>query len=655
MVRVVEDDNAALLETADLRYLALCAALLLAAALVRAIVYVALRPWRAAAPAPCSLNRYDVAMLTGGFERVVASAIAGLADAGAVTLHPGAVSEIRPKPLARPHQDPVQAQVLDLLPGYPNGHRLVEAFRHTSTAADLQRKLVSSGIMLPHRWRFVLARWFSGALVLIAMSVTVVVQWGELPMDKFSGLLFLELMMCGVLVVLCGQYLPLTLSRQGEALATSLEQVGDQEPSADQTGDAGSGVLDVPDGAEEWRLEPGWVGSPAGRVALKGWDEYHDRWGQPIPLQFWELLPDNVSRTPEEHQRRGLLYRILGAVCGVLAIPCAVFTFTGVHWVGVFWLLFAWAGARCAILARKHRAAGRRDPHRVTQDPGAGVSYSHHPGAPYPHRPSVLYLRSFAHHDASLERTAPWQNIKTAILGSHTSYIEELDHTLRNFGPPVAIGNPGAALPGLGPAQFFVPPDPRRDGSGGQLERWQAEVLRLMDNSALVVIAAGLGEGLLWEFRQAALRLPPHRLVVIVPLDCEGYALFREHTGACFRRGLPADTREPDRRGEIGHALIYFDHDWTPRFAAFADHPMIQLHLGRIATRFSARRYRNQIAHAMYPVFRANDVRWPGTEIPVPFGRASRQMLVPGMSLGLAVAVVALGGPVIALGLSALL
>ncbi|WP_369202496.1 TIGR04222 domain-containing membrane protein [Streptomyces sp. PU-14G] len=661
------EDDASLLETADLRYLALCAALLLAAGLIRTLVYVALRPWRAARPAPCTLDRYDVALLTGGFERVVASALAGLADAGAVTLHPGAVSEIRPTTPARAAQDPVQEQVLDLLSDHPNGHRLSAAFSRTAIAAAARDKLVSSGIMLPHRWRFVLARFFSGALTLLAMSATVVVQWGRLPMDKFSGLLFLELMMCGVYVGLCAKYLPLTLSQQGAELVARLRQAADPEPSADLPGHAGGGAPDTPEGADVpegadipgdaggWRLEPGWTGSPAGRVALGGWDEYRDTWGQPYPLRFWELVPDNVDRTPEEHHRRSVLYRALGVVCGLLAIPCAVVSFTGAFWVGAFWLLFAWAGARCAVLARKHRAAGSRGPYRATRGPGADAAYDPRPSASYPHRPGVLYLRSFAHHDASLERTAPWQNIKTAILGSDTSYVEELARTLRHFGPPVAIGAPGAALPGLGPAQFFVPPDPHRGASGAHLERWQAEVLTLMDGAALVVIAAGLGEGLLWEFRQATSRLPPHRLVVMVPLDREGYALFREHAGACFRRGLPADPREPNRRGEIDHALLYFDDDWTPRFAEFADHPMIQLHLGRIATRFSVRRYRNQLTHAAYPVFRANGVRWPGIEVPVPFGRASRQRLLPGVSLGLAAAVLALGGPAVVLGLWPLL
>lgn len=640
----MEDETA--LETGDFTYLALCAGLLLAAALVRALLYLALRRWRAAPPAPCSVNRYDAALLTGGWEHVIATAVAGLADAGAVTLHPGAVAEIRAKPLAREVQDPVQKQVLDFLPDYPNGYRMILAFRHTDAAREIWVKLLTSGIAVPHWLRFALARFLSGMLMLAAMVFTVVKQMDAgLSAVGFSSLLLLELILWGVTVSVCGDSLPLTRrSQHGEDLAAILQGIEVPEPSDDRTDDAESGVPRTLAGVEEWRLEPGWIGTPAGRVALEGWDAYHDKWGQPFPLQFWELLPDNVNRTPAEHQRRSVLYRILGIICGVLAIPCAVIPFTGNIWVGPFFLFFSWAGGRCATLARKHRAAGTRSPRPVPRNPGADQ-----PFLPYPGHPNVLYLRSFAHHDASLERPAPWQNVKSAILGSHTSYVEELGYTLRHFGPPLAIGNPGAALPGLGPAQFFVPPDPDRDSSGGMLDRWQTEVLGLMDNSALVVIAAGLGEGLLWEFRQATLRLPPHRLIVMVPLDREGYALFREHADACFRRGLPDDPREPNRRGEIEHALIYFDHDWTPRFVEFADHPMIQLHQGRIATRFSARRYRNQVSHAAYPVFRANDVRWPGIEIPVPFGRASRQRLVTGWSLGLAGAVLVLGGPALAL------
>lgn len=40
----------------------------------------------------------------------------------------------------------------------------------------------------------------------------------------------------------------------------------------------------------------------------------------------------------------------------------------------------------------------------------------------------------------------------------------------------------------------------------------------------------------------------------------------------------------------------------------FREHILAQPYLGRIATGLSARRLRNQTAHAMHPVFRSNQV-----------------------------------------------
>jgi hypothetical protein len=71
----------------------------------------------------------------------------------------------------------------------------------------------------------------------------------------------------------------------------------------------------------------------------------------------------------------------------------------------------------------------------------------------------------------------------------------------------VEIGRPGEPLPELGAARLHIADD-----------RWQAEVLSLMDRAALVVLRIDRSRGVVWEIDQSLPRLL-RRLTRIRPSD----------------------------------------------------------------------------------------------------------------------------------------
>ncbi len=608
-------------------YLVAFGVLLLVALAARAGAYF----WAQSRPVervPISLGPYDVALLTGHSTRVVETALACLADAGAI-----GVSHSQFSPLgrgSRAHQqvaDGVQRQVLDLLTKETTAPLLAWKFARTDTCAHLRRRLESGGYLLgfPNHLRLRLIVRALVPLVLVAM-VLVQLALGVGP-DVTMMLLNVEVTVSGLAWWWGETTLTLTRTRLGKRTKREIGSLVRQHRT-DETWLKREKVADrqkvqqlreaISMRAGEWNLSPGWIGSAQGIVPFMGWMGYlaerAEHMDSTSRQPLGSLLP---ARKTGPNRRVGWVYRSLGAICAVAA-PL------------VFWVVdFGWTpivvfvgcclvGAGLATRGRKHLAVDGREVLRSGQ------------------RPPVLYLRSFAH-DALLEGASPFRSLLTA-LGSRSSYIEEIARAVRNFGTLVAIGDPGSRLPGLGPAQIYVEPDSTRPGQ--DLHRWQAEVLGLLRGSALVLISAGYSEGLRWEFSQATANVLPERLVVFVPLNRAQYARFRELTEMYFPAGLPADPRKTSTWGsEPVHGLVHFDRDWTPHFVPFRRHALLQLHLGRVAVRLSFRRLRNRLMHALYPVFRSNQVIWSGIEVPVFFGRTSHNLIVGGSSYARAVVV----------------
>ena len=141
-------------------------------------------------------------------------------------------------------------------------------------------------------------------------------------------------------------------------------------------------------------------------------------------------------------------------------------------------------------------------------------------------RAHVLYLRSFGI-DARLRQ------VPGGFLQRGTEE-EQLVRALNRIGPVVAVGRPGEALPELGAARLYL-----------EDSAWQREVMRLMDDAALVVLLLGPSGGLRWELQTVLERLEPQRLVILSALTRrQMHVMSRE-----LRDDLSLDLELPRPRG----------------------------------------------------------------------------------------------------------
>ena len=142
------------------------------------------------------------------------------------------------------------------------------------------------------------------------------------------------------------------------------------------------------------------------------------------------------------------------------------------------------------------------------------------------------------------------------------SFTEEeyLVDVLKDFGPCLAIGQPGETLPDLGASRIYVPDD-----------AWRDKVRELLISSKLVVLRAGKTPNFLWEVEQSILSARPQNLLILIPRMEKVYSRFRKLANRYFPKPLPEDIEPPNLVQGIAslHGYIYFDEDWTPHFTEF--------------------------------------------------------------------------------------
>jgi hypothetical protein len=205
-------------------------------------------------------------------------------------------------------------------------------------------------------------------------------------------------------------------------------------------------------------------------------------------------------------------------------------------------------------------------------------------------KPEVLYLRSFG---------ADTSTTRKILLSGFTTDEEQLADVLRPFGELIAIGRPGEPLPVPGAARMYASDS-----------EWKDLVLQRMRAATLVVIRAGTGPGLLWEFGQAVSTLRPEKVVVFVfdvsKADYDAFAAqIRETLGVT----LPAvesnslvrtliDMKESPLNVTPG--FIRFSDDWSAEF----------LPLPRTVVRLGYNDYKKSLKLALRPVFERNGVAW---------------------------------------------
>lgn len=162
-------------------------------------------------------------------------------------------------------------------------------------------------------------------------------------------------------------------------------------------------------------------------------------------------------------------------------------------------------------------------------------------------RPPVLYLRSF-----SADRSS-----EALLRGGNRTAEEHLADVFREVGPFVAIGHPEEKLPSLGAARVYIDSN----------SQWWTEVADYMEKAALVLIRAGSSRGLAWEINYALARLPPEKIIFLIPGG--GYDQLRSHLAPLLkgRCDLPEIRGLFQREGFPYwiRRVLYFEKDWSPR------------------------------------------------------------------------------------------
>jgi len=163
-------------------------------------------------------------------------------------------------------------------------------------------------------------------------------------------------------------------------------------------------------------------------------------------------------------------------------------------------------------------------------------------------RAPVLYLRSFED-----DETVADAIVQKGFIQFSTEE-EQFGKVLNRIGPFLAIGDPRESLPDLGAARIYV------DNLS-----WRARVQELMAWARLVVLRASATEGLLWELKHAVAKVPPERLLLLIPADRKYYEAIRR----VYDRWLPRPLPDlPRRRMTIGSlwGIVRFRADWSPEF-----------------------------------------------------------------------------------------
>ena len=172
-------------------------------------------------------------------------------------------------------------------------------------------------------------------------------------------------------------------------------------------------------------------------------------------------------------------------------------------------------------------------------------------------RPPVIYLRSFKDDKVT---SHPISESGMPLFYTEEEYLVDV---LNEFGPCVAIGQPGEKLPELGAARMYL-----------DNNIWQDKVREFLAASQLIVLRAGNTQNFLWEVEQSARSLRPEHIVILIPRQKNIYDQFRLRANQYLPKPLPENSKEPaiiwGMRG-MGSlsGYIYFDQDWTSHFIKF--------------------------------------------------------------------------------------
>jgi hypothetical protein len=171
-----------------------------------------------------------------------------------------------------------------------------------------------------------------------------------------------------------------------------------------------------------------------------------------------------------------------------LLVACAAGTAVG-HAAGHGWPIVvgtAFGGLASWLFRRAARAAQPQAASVLANDP----------------RPPVLLLRSFADDGMLVD-----QRIKVLIDQQVTIRFEEaMSAWLSDFGPFIAVGEPGESLPQVGAARAYLSKD-----------EWQSAVQGWISQASFIVMIAGASEWVRWELRQIMSKGRMAELLLLLP------------------------------------------------------------------------------------------------------------------------------------------
>jgi len=261
---------------------------------------------------------------------------------------------------------------------------------------------------------------------------------------------------------------------------------------------------------------------------------------QPAPVSGGELtIPDLLGPTPLSISPAKWWWRPVGFTCFALAILSI--RVMGGALGALIGLPFFWLGGKYLILAKRARTLTDRAHVNDTRSP-------------------VVYLRSF---DAD-PRTREIQPHQTRVF----TLGEQFAMVFEEFGPFVALHNPGESLPEAGAARV----------TGGA--DWKGVVLGLLKRAQMVVVLAGSTPNLLWEMKAIVSSVSPERIVILFRgRTHRAYDVCAAALNPILPKPLPPYPAGRFRWLWPGlNVIAHFDGDWTP-------------HVEQIRTPYSAFRF----------------------------------------------------------------
>jgi hypothetical protein len=132
-------------------------------------------------------------------------------------------------------------------------------------------------------------------------------------------------------------------------------------------------------------------------------------------------------------------------------------------------------------------------------------------------RDPVVYLRSFDMQNEDFSLRKFFSSVGMVFRGQNYGYMvstwgptfqTQLAQVMERIGPYIAVGHPGASLPGTGAARLYI-----RD------DEWQTEVTNLITRAKQIVLRARSSTGLEWEVETVIkiVAAHPQKLLIILP------------------------------------------------------------------------------------------------------------------------------------------